>query len=107
MLSERADCHSLLVIPEGVMLNYLLRKPTPTKAYNFTPDWLDRRDQVLDGLQRTPPDYVVLITRDMREFGVDHFGDSPEHGEEILKWVRAGSGLTTLKYGTRGAILWI
>jgi hypothetical protein len=87
-LSARTDCRSLLVIPEGVMLNYLLRKPVPISAYNFNPYWLNWRDQILVGLRKAPPDYVALITRDMREYGMNYFGDSPEHGVKILTWIQ-------------------
>ena len=88
-LSARADCNSLLVAPEGVMLNYLLRKPVPISAYNFNPYWLNWREKILDGLQKAPPDYVVLISRDMREYGMESLGDSPAHGQAILAWIKA------------------
>jgi hypothetical protein len=91
-LSARPDCHSLLVLPEGVMLNYLLRKPVPISAYNFNPYWLNWRDQILEGLQKSPPDYVAFISRDMREYGMNYFGDSPEHGQKILAWINSNYG---------------
>lgn len=110
-LSASADCGSLLVVPEGVMLNYLLRKPDPISAYNFNPYWLNWRDAILDGLQKTPPDYVMLITRDMREYGMNYFGDSPEHGKNILAWIKANygqvwrAGGNPLDMNQRGALI--
>jgi hypothetical protein len=111
ILASRADCGSLLVIPEGVMLNYLLRKPVPIRSYNFNPYWLNWRDQILDALQKSPPDYVVLISRDMREYGMNYFGDSPEHGAKIFAWIRANyanvwrAGGNPLDMNQRGAII--
>jgi hypothetical protein len=110
-LSTKNDCGSLLVIPEGVMLNYLLRKPVPIKGYNFNPYWLHWRDQILDGLQKTPPDYIALISRDMREYGMNYFGESPEHGKDILTWIQANyrevwqAGGNPLDMNQRGVIL--
>jgi hypothetical protein len=110
-LSTAPDCHNLLVIPEGVMLNYLLRKPVPISAYNFNPYWLNWRDHILDGLKQTPPDYVVLISRDMREYGMNYFGDSPEHGKKILHWIDTNyrkvwqAGGNPLDMNQRGAFI--
>jgi hypothetical protein len=42
---------------------------------------------LLEGLKTRPPDCVVLISRDMQEFGVSRFGDTPEHGSEVLSWL--------------------
>ena len=110
-LSASSDCHSLLVVPEGVMLNYLLRRPVPISAYNFNPYWLNWRDRILGGLQKAPPDYVVLISRDMREYGMNYFGDSPEHGKKILAWIDANyrrvwqAGGNPLDMSQRGALI--
>jgi hypothetical protein len=110
-LSAESHCRSLLVIPEGVMLNYLLRKPVPVSAYNFNPYWLNWRDRILDGLQKDPPDNVVLISRDMREYGMSYFGDTPEHGKKILLWIDANyrkiwqAGGNPLDMNQRGAII--
>jgi hypothetical protein len=110
-LAAESNCRSLLVIPEGVMLNYLLRKPGPVSAYNFNPYWLNWRDRILEGLQRDPPDNVVLISRDMREYGMNYFGDTPEHGKKILLWIDANyqkiwqAGGNPLDMNQRGAIL--
>ena len=93
------------------MLNYLLRRPIPISAYNFNPYWLNWRDKILDGLQKNPPDYVVLITRDMREFGMNYFGDSPEHGKAIMAWIMRNyqqvwqAGGNPLDMNQRGAVI--
>jgi hypothetical protein len=34
-----------------------------------------------------PPDYVLLVHRDTREFGVGYFGNSPLYGRKIMDWV--------------------
>ena len=88
-LVGKSDCKTLLVLPEGVILNYLLRVPSTTSQFVFNPALI--RDAVgarlLEGLRTRPPDCVVLISRDMREFGVSRFGETPEHGSEFLSWL--------------------
>ncbi len=88
-LITRPECKTLVVLPEGVMLNYLLRKPSTIPEFMFTPS-LNRGAlgaRFLEGLKTRPPDCVVLISRDLQEFGVYRFGETPEHGKEILSWL--------------------
>ncbi len=83
------NVHSLLVLPEGVMLNYLTRIPNSIPYYFFAPFVLayGRMDDILHRLNATPPDRIVVISRDMREFGVGRFGDSPEHGQKLIEFI--------------------
>ena len=83
------NVHSLLVLPEGVMLNYLTRLPNSIPYYFFAPFVLayGRIDDILQKLHASPPDRIVVISRDMREFGVGRFGDSPEHGQKLIEFI--------------------
>jgi hypothetical protein len=83
------NVHSLLVLPEGVMLNYLARLPNPTSYYFFAPFVLanGRINDILQAFNTSPPDRIVVISRDMREFGVGRFGDSPEHGQKLIEFI--------------------
>lgn len=74
---------TLLVLPEGVMINYLSRHRS------LEPGWLRgvEEKEFLEQLRKTPPDYVVLITRDLSEFGVARFGAPGNVGFEVVKWV--------------------
>jgi hypothetical protein len=77
------------VLPEGVMLNYLTRLPNTIAYYFFAPFILaeGRNEDVLHRLHTAPPDRIVVISRDMREFGVGRFGDSPEHGKSLIDFI--------------------
>jgi hypothetical protein len=88
-LIARPECKTLVVLPEGVMLNYLLRKPSTIPEFMFVPSLIRGAmgTRLLEGLKTRPPDCVVLISRDMQEFGVSRFGDAPEHGSEVLSWL--------------------
>jgi hypothetical protein len=83
------NVRSLLVLPEGVMLNYLTRIPNHIGYFFFAPFILaeGRNEDIMRRLNAAPPDRIVVISRDMREFGVGRFGDSPEHGQSIVEFI--------------------
>lgn len=76
---------TVLALPEGLMVNYLSRHISPLPTWNGTVT----EETYVKQLQATPPDYVVLISRDLREFSDKRFGGEGNPGHEILKWVVA------------------
>ena len=63
---------SLLVLPEGIGLNYWLRRRNPTRFNLFLP--AESRAfggdaAMLENLRENAPDFVVLMHRDSVEFG--------------------------------------
>ena len=89
----------VLVMPEGVMLNYLLRVRSPSHVYAFQPYWLRWQDSILQDLERHPPEFVVLLSRDLREFGVGRFGESAEHGAKLMRWIEEHGYTVAAKAG--------
>ena len=81
---------TLLVLPEGVMLNYLLRMPSPVApVFFYSPTTSGGREAaIVSDLQRHPPDWVAIISRDLREYGIQRYGATPGNGQRILYWVR-------------------
>jgi len=79
---------TMAVLPEGVMINYLARRANPTPYINLMPPELLAfgEDRVLESLQATPPDYVVLVRKDETEYGVPPFG-SHANGARIMTWI--------------------
>jgi hypothetical protein len=82
---------TLAVLPEGVMLNYLSRRRSPLRVVNLMPPELMAFGQadILRSLEAAPPDTVLLMHRDVAEYGVPPFGESAAYGGPILSWVRA------------------
>ena len=80
---------SLLVLPEGIMLNYQLRRRTPTGMVNFMPPELSMFEQheIIAAMEQAPPAVVVLVKRPTDIYGHPFFGEG--YGEELLAWVRA------------------
>jgi hypothetical protein len=82
---------SLVVLPEGEMINYLVRMPNPVAPFIFY-SWATsegRSEKVVYELQQRPPDLVVIISRDLSEYGIARYGEAPGKGQEIMRWVEA------------------
>jgi hypothetical protein len=80
---------TLLVLPEGVMINYLTRRPTPTPYINFLPPelLLFGEEPIIAALDRSRPDAVMLVHKDTSEYGFPRFGR--DYGRALMDWVRA------------------
>jgi len=68
---------TVAVMPEGITLNYLTRTRTPLTFHTFTPvEAADPavEDAILRELAAHPPDHVLLVSRDVREYGSRGFG---------------------------------
>jgi len=80
---------TLLVLPEGVMVNYLARRVNPTRHLNFMPPEVaifgERR--MLADFNAHPPDFVALVHRDSSEYKLALFGT--DYAPSLLAWVRA------------------
>jgi hypothetical protein len=79
---------SLLVVPEGIMINYLARIPSTLPSYFYSATG----PQLIAELEARPPDCVVVISRDLREYGVERYGDNSGSGQEILAWLSQNYG---------------
>lgn len=80
---------TLLVLPEGISLNYLLRRENNSPYVNFMQPELVMYGEanILAAFQRNPSDYVVLVTRPVADYGLSHFGQ-PGYGDKIMSWIR-------------------
>ncbi|MEA2338743.1 MAG: hypothetical protein QOE82_2750 [Thermoanaerobaculia bacterium] len=68
---------SLAVIPEGITINYLAGVRTPLSFHTFTPVEVDApqtEDLILSEFAAHSPDRVLMVSRDLREYGSRGFG---------------------------------
>ncbi len=81
---------TMLVLPEGIMLNFQLRRLNPTPHINFMPPELIMfgEEAIIAALEASPPDVIVLIKRRTIEYGFETLGNG--YGEELIRWVSAG-----------------
>jgi hypothetical protein len=80
---------TFVVIPEGVMLNYLTRRENPTPFTNFMLPELNAwgENNILNGFKLASPDFILLMHRNTAEYGVGFFGQDAGYGKKILDWI--------------------
>ncbi len=80
---------NFVVIPEGIMLNYLSRRRNPSAYTSFLHGDLImfKEEQIVDALNRCSPDYVILVDRDVSEWGYRYFG--LDYAVKISSWVKS------------------
>jgi hypothetical protein len=83
---------TLMAIPDGLMLNYWLRSPNPTRHIYFVPwslAFANGEAAVLAEIQQHPPDFIAIVHRKAEEYGFTFFGADERFGASIMRWVRA------------------
>jgi hypothetical protein len=80
---------TVAVLPEGVMINYLSRRENPTPYINLmVPELLTFGESVIQRrFEMTPPDYILLVHKDMKEYGMLYFGSDPRNGKALMDWI--------------------
>jgi hypothetical protein len=89
VLEQEKATGSLLVLPEGLMLNYLARMPSPVAPF-FLFSFATRGEaeaRLVAQLERRPPQWVVVLARDLREYGIERYGERPGEGALLVAWV--------------------
>lgn len=78
---------TLAVLPDGVILNFLSRRPNPTPYVIGNP--ADTRifgeDRMLDAYRACPPDYVALVHCDTSIYGYKFFGR--DYAQRLAGWI--------------------
>lgn len=87
---------TLVCIPEGVMLNYLLRLTNPTPHTNFMPTEMAifGEASILQTLKNHPPDWIALVHKDTTEFGAQYFGR--DYAQEYKAWIQSNYDVESL-----------
>jgi hypothetical protein len=86
----------VLVVPEGLMINYLARRKSPVSEWAFIDITLagEAEARVVGKLAADPPEIVVLISRDLREHGIARFGGPEQLGRKMMDFFRRNYRLT-------------
>jgi hypothetical protein len=90
-LRQTPEGQTVLVLPEGEMVNYLARRASPVAPFFFFSAATSggREQGIVEQLGKNPPDWVVIISRDLREYGVRRYGETIGQGKMIMQWVDA------------------
>ena len=86
---EMAPGHSFYALPEGIMLNYLTRRPSPSKYLNLMLPEMEyyQENLILQDLKSASPEYILIVHKDTSEYGYNYFGKSSHYGKAIMDWV--------------------
>ncbi len=78
---------TLAVLPDGVILNFLSRRPNPTPYVIGNPAdvTIFGEDRMLEAYRARPPDYVVLVHCDTSIYGYKFFGR--DYAEQLAAWI--------------------
>jgi len=103
----------LLVLPEGLMVNYLARMRSALPYFQYysfvTENGMEAG--IVEELKKAPPELVALLSRDLTPFGIERYGQKSGEGQELLTWVQANYFVIRRIYddplnaSQRGAIL--
>jgi hypothetical protein len=79
----------LVMIPEGVMVNYLTRIQSSSEFVTFMPPEaaMFGGDRLVRSLQENPPEYVAVVQRPIEEYGYRRFGQDFAPG--MATWIQA------------------
>ena len=85
-LSQLPNNQTLVVIPEGIMINYLARKKSPVVVQAF---YTNRQIEggLVNEMEKSKPNWILFMTRDLTEYGVTKYGTKGQSGELIISWV--------------------
>ncbi|CAN5537231.1 hypothetical protein BH09PLA1_BH09PLA1_07890 [soil metagenome] len=88
-LRQRAGPNdTLLVAPDGAMLNYLSGLPNPTPYFGLMPPEIAMfggQMLVRDAIAKSPPDWFVLTSGEAESFGFKSF--TIDYGHNIWSWI--------------------
>jgi len=78
---------NFLVIPEGVMLNFLTNRQSDDWYYFLIPVNIEifNENSIVENLSKNPPDYILLNNRDTSVYNYQYFGK--DYGFKIYKFV--------------------
>jgi hypothetical protein len=80
---------SLIVLPEGIMINYLSRRVNPSPYINLMPPEISIYGErnVLNSLKDSNTEFIVLVHKDTSEYGKGLFGLDQSYGSQIMDWI--------------------
>lgn len=80
---------SVAILPQGAMLNYLMRRTNPTGFVQILPPEvrLFGEDHILAAFRARPPDAIVWIEMDLSSFGTGQFGQG--YARELGGWLES------------------
>lgn len=78
---------TFIVMPEGVMLNYLSRRSNPCRYFEFTPNFVEAvgEENMIHEISQHRPSLIILSKKNTSEHGAKCFG--VDYALNIFSWV--------------------
>lgn len=78
---------SFIVMPDGVMLNYLSRRNNSSRYFEFTPNFVEAvgEEKMIHEISLTSPSFIILSKKDTSEHGAKNFG--ADYALNIYSWI--------------------
>jgi hypothetical protein len=88
--------NTLVVLPEGIGINFFSHRENPTGFCNFTPPVFEfiGEGKIIDRFEKTNIDYIIILNRITIEYGFPYFG--VHYGEKIDLWIKKHYSLKKL-----------
>ena len=66
---------AILILPEGIMFNYLGQRKTNLKYYQLLPNHIEAlgENNIVNSLEQNPPEYIFIINTDYSIYGTPRF----------------------------------
>ena len=79
--------NTLVVMPDGIMLNYLSRRNNPSRYFEFTPNFVEATGEatIINDISRNRPSFIILTKKDTSEHGAKYFG--ADYALNIYSWI--------------------
>ena len=79
---------TLVVLPEGIGINFFSHRDNPTRYYAFIPPRIKLigEEKIIDQFDKTNIDYILIVKRETPEYGFPYFG--VDYGKKIDLWIK-------------------
>lgn len=81
------DKDTILMLPEGPMINFLTDRKTNNKYYHLLPNHISalKENKIVDDLTKNPPEYIMVESLSYSSYGKEYFGIN--FGKEIFNFI--------------------
>lgn len=102
LLMQNRPGSSLAVLPEGALLNVMTQRPNSTRFVSLMPLEMSLygEENVVAEFAHHPPDAILVLPRNVREYGLRGFGD--DYALKLMEWINLRYSKRVLTAGGRG-----
>jgi len=80
---------TIWTVPDAPIVNYLLRRKSPVREFSYNPGvWiLEDRKSLVSKLEKTPPNWIVMINQNFFFLDIPYFGR--DYAQDVWNWIIA------------------